>query len=172
MNRRLNPELFNSTPTGPSDVQGSQYTVLATRQMEKELKETKKRVSHLESLLEVVQSQIRSFSDSNEKRTGAFSKALSELEQGFREQDLRRNRELKNLETRLRDQKIVDGQMESMIERFNMSLMQFENKLSSLQKVISEKQMTLISYRSIIEKIVDEVEKIKDKQNRPNFPLR
>lgn len=170
MNRRLNPELFNKTSES-NDVQPSGPSMVATRELEKELKSAKKRISHLESLLEVVQSQIRITSENTDKRTQVFSKAISELEKDIREQGLENSRRMQNIEGRMRDQKVVEGQVENMVDRFNMNLMQFENKLSSLQKVISEKEMTLMSYRRIIEQIVDEVEKLKNPRNASRRPL-
>jgi hypothetical protein len=164
MNRRLNPELFSSN-TEQSQSSNPSPSIASTRKLELELSESKKRISHLESLVEVIQLQMKAMNETGNKRTEAFSKALSSLEKDLREQDLVRGRKLQQLENRMRDQKIVDGQIESMVDRFNTSLSQFENKLSSLQKVISEKEMTLMSYRRVMEQIVDEVEKIKIKQN-------
>ncbi len=166
MNRRLNPELFNPHQS-PSDNQAPQSSVVLTRQLEQELKETKKRVSHLESLLEVVQSQLKSLHTHSEKRTEGFAKAISSLEKEIRDQNLASNRRMEQLLSRQKDQLVVEGQMESMVDRFNTNIMQFENKIATLQKVISEKDMTLMSYRNILEQIVDEVEKLKNR-NRPD----
>jgi len=169
VNRRLNPELFNPNQT-PSEGLSPQSSVVLTRQLELELKETKKRVSHLESLVEVVQSQLKALQVHSEKRTEGFAKAISSLEKEIRDQNLTQNRRFEQLISRQKDQRVVEGQMESMVERFNSNIMQFENKLAVLQKVISEKDMTLMSYRNILEQIVDEVEKLKNR-NRPERTL-
>lgn len=165
MNRRLNPDLFTSNPE-VSETASSSASMVVTRKLEGELKESRKRISHLESLVEVVQMQMKSLMETNEKRTHAFSKAMSDLEREYREQNLRQTRHMQVIENRLRDQNIVDGKIETMVDRFNTSLSQFENKISSLQKVINEKEMTLMSYRRIIEQIVDEVEKVKTQVSR------
>lgn len=140
--------------------------MLAARKLESELKATKKRVSHLESLMEVIQTQMSAMSHNNERRSDAFSKALSEIEKDFREQALVQSRQQKHMEDRFRDQRIKDSQMEALVDRFNNSLSQFENKLNSLRKVISEKEMTLLTYRKIIEQIVEEVERMKAAESR------
>lgn len=168
MNRRLNPDLFGPTQ-GPHELEEANYSVVAARKLQSDLKATNKRLSHLESLVEVVQSQMSVMSQNNERRTEAFSKALSALEKDFREQSLMQTRAHKLVEDRFRDQRLKDGQMEAIIERYNSTIMQFENKLSTLQKVLSEKEMTLITYRRIIEQIVDEVEKLKASQHRPRL---
>jgi len=139
-------------------------SMVATRKLETELKETKKKVSHLESMVEVLQSQMKNLNQSYDKRTDLFSKAISELEKELRDHQLIQNRNNQKIDEKLRQQRVSEGQVESMVDRFNTSLAQFENKLNTLQKALSEKQMTLMSYRGIIEQIVDEVEKLKAKK--------
>jgi chromosome segregation ATPase len=96
-----------------------------------------------------------------ERRTEAFSKALSDLEREFREQGLEQQRIFQQIQGRLREQNLKDSQMEAMIERYNTTLSHFENKISVISTRLSEKDMTLMSYRKIMEKIVDEVERLK-----------
>ena len=170
MNRRLNPEIFGPQ-AGPVENREPQYSAVATRKIEAELKETRKRLSHMESLIEVIQSQMTSLAHNNESRTDAFSKALSGLEREFREKQLEQSRRQEIIRDQFRDQKMKDSQMENMVDRFNTTLSHFENKLSTLQKVLSEKEMTLMTYRRIIEQIVDEVEKLKVQSQSQIRPL-
>lgn len=169
MNRRLNPELFNTSaeprPPGPSPT-----SMLATQKVQKDLVGLRKQVSHLESLLEVQQSQIERINEGHEKRVDVISRAIGSLEKDFREQSLLQSRQIQKLEAQIRDSRVVEGQVESLVERFNTNLSQFENRLSALKKILSEKDMTLMSYRRVIEQIVDEVEKLKKTSNRPQRP--
>lgn len=165
MNRRLNPEIFSSNSSS-KEAQEHPYSAVAVRNVEGELKTAKKRISHLESLIEVMQSQMLSARSSSERRTEAFSKALSSLEGEFREQALKQERLKEQINERFRDQRMKDSQMENMVDRFNNNLVQFENKISTLQKVLNEKEMTLLTYRKIMEQIVDEVEKLKASRQR------
>ncbi len=168
MNRRLNPDLFGPN-SNPGDSGESNYSLVAARKLESELKTTNKRLSHLESLLEVIQTQMSTMASHNERRTEAFSKALSELEKDFREQNLQQIRVLKTIEDRMREQRIKDSQTEMMVERFNTTLTDFDNKLATLKKVLSEKDMTLLTYRKIIEQIVEEVERMKNNRQQPRL---
>lgn len=169
MSRRLNPDLFGPNAS-TSQAPETSYSAVAARKTQEDLKETNKRLSHLESLVEVLQSQMTVMNNNAEQRTEVFSKALSEMEQSFRHEALSQERKSKHIEERFRDQKMKDSQMEAIVDRFNSSLVQFENKLAVLQKVISEKEMTLVSYRRIIEQIVDEVEKLKTRPaQRPHL---
>ncbi len=163
MNRRLNPDIFGENSTTKESLETS-YSAVAVRNLEAELKSAKKRISHLESLIEVIQSQMITNQSTTERRTEAFSKALSALEGDSREQALKHHRLKEQIGDRFRDQRMKDSQMENMIDRFNNSLAQFENKIATLQKVLSEKEMTLMTYRKIMERIVDEMEKLKKSQ--------
>ena len=165
MNRRLNPEIFGSSSEASHEMESQHYSAVAVRKLEEELKQSKKRISHLESLVEILQTQLKNVDAAQKQRTDAFSKALSELEKDLRDQDLRQARGLENMKSQIKDQRVMEGQVESLVERFNMSLMQFENKLSVLQKVLSEKEMSMMSYRNILEKIVDEVERLKQSRS-------
>ncbi|MCB0377121.1 MAG: hypothetical protein KDD33_01385 [Bdellovibrionales bacterium] len=160
MSRRLNPQLFeDKTPTS-AEVE-IPYSAVANRRLEEQMKGMRKSISHLESLVEVLQSQMAQFITTSDKRTEAFSKAISELERSSHNQDLELARKTRHLQEQLAERRSVDAKTEAMVDRFNMNLQQFENKLMTLQKVLSEKEMTLMSYRRVIEQIVDEVEKLK-----------
>jgi chromosome segregation ATPase len=159
MNRRLNPDLFG--PQTMESRQETSYSAVAARKMENELKQAKKQISHLESLIEVVQSQMASLQQNTDRRSEAFSKAINELEKDFRQGILEQERKMRTVDERLRDQQIKDQQMEAMVERYNNNLVQFENRLAMVQKSLSEKEMSLMTYRQIIEKIIDEVEALK-----------
>lgn len=164
MNRRLNPDLFDSS-SADEGTSPQSASMLATRRLEQDLKDTKKKVSHLESLVEVLQSQVKHLTQSGDQRTELFSKAISELEKELHEHHEIQEKQKARLEEKLIQQQVNEEQIEALVERFNTSLAHFENKLSSLQKVISEKQMALMSYRDIIEHIVEELEKLKGSQS-------
>jgi chromosome segregation ATPase len=160
LNRRLNPQLFEDNSPAPAE-EAPTYSAVAAQKMGEEFKEIKKSVSHLESVVEVLQAQVGQLSKNSDKRSEVFSTALNEIEKAMAEQTDQLSQKSQRLEEQLKDREQVDTKIENMVDRFNMSLQQFENKLSSLQKVISEKEMALMSYRKIIEQIVDEVEKLK-----------
>lgn len=160
MSRRLNSQLFEEN-TSPQVEEAPGYSAIASEKVNLELRDIKKTVSHLESMVEVLQSRLGQISNNGDKRSEVFSKALSELEKTMKHQNSELLQKTDALEEHFVERKEIDHKIENMVDRFNTSLSHFENKLSSLQKVISEKEMALMSYRSIIEKIVDEVEKLK-----------
>ena len=158
MSRKLNPDLFDSKGTHP---EGTSSGEVASSRLRQELVATQKRLSSVESLVETVQSQIKTMAENENKKTQAFSKAIMDLETDFYEQSLVQKRGLEHLGHRLREQKMTDEQIEGLIERFNNNIAQFENKLAVLKKTISEKDMNFITYREILEQIVNDIEKLK-----------
>ena len=165
MNRRLNPQLFeDNSPT--EKVEAPTYSAVASEKLNKDISEMRKVISHLESVVEVLQSQVSQVSKISDKRTEAFSKALSDMEISMKGQSRELQEKNQAFEMQLNERRELDQKIENMVDRFNMSLQQFENRLATLQKVISDKEMAMMSYRNIIEQIVDEVEKLKANHGR------
>lgn len=160
MNRRLNPQLFEDN-SSTEKVESPTYSAIASEKLNRDMGEMRKVVSHLESVVEVLQAQVSQISSISDKRTDAFSRALSEMETSVKEQNQDIRERNKIFEDQLNERRELDHKIEAMVDRFNMSLQQFENRIASLQKVISEKELAMMSYRNIIEQIVDEVEKLK-----------
>ena len=162
MSRRLNPELFNTAEKG-SEMIPPPLTGITLRQLQKELKQTQKKLSTVESLVELLQTQLKTMGENGDKKTEAFSKAITDLEKNFQEESLTQKHRSQQVTNRLKEREIADEQIQSLIERFNNNIAQFENKLAALKNTLSEKQMNLISYREIIEQLVHDVEKLKHK---------
>ena len=139
------------------------------RKLESDIRAANKRLSSIESLLEVIESRMTLMASNDKRRAEAFSQALGELERDFREHKLSQSQSLEEMAEKFRDQKVKEGQIEMMVERFNNTLSQFENKLSVLQKVLSEKDLNLLSYRKIMEQIIDEVETLKFTHGQPTL---
>ena len=121
----------------------------------------KKTLSRLESQVEVLRGQLAQVGDRSEKKDQRISKAMTHLEQQDRQSNLELLQKVRRLEEQMKERKVIDGKISNMVDRYNMSLQQFENRLSSLQRVISEKEMTLMKYHSAIELIFKEIEKMK-----------
>lgn len=160
MHRRLNPQLFDSVG-GNNVSEKADYSAIANKKMAEEVLVLKKSVSHLESQVEVLRGQLAQFTDRTEKRTDRISKAMTQVEQQDRQANLEILQKVRTFETNLKESRVIDGKIENMVDRYNMSLRQFENRLTSLQKVISEKEMTLMRYNSALETIFKELEKMK-----------
>ena len=160
VNRQLNPDLFDSVEKNPK-VELNSSNGLALRQLQKKVKQTDKKLSAIESLVEVLQSQVKVMGENEMKRTEAFSKAITDLEKSFQEGSLKQEGQLREINDRLGENEVVSEQVASLIERFNSNISQFENKMAALKSVISEKEMKLMSYREIIEQLVHDVEKLK-----------
>lgn len=163
MDRRLNPDLFDFIEKQPK-VELNPSNGLVLRQLQEKLKETNKKLSTIESLVEVIQSRVKIMGENETKRTKAFSKAIADLEKNFQEESLEKKRKLEEINCRLSENEDIAEQIESLVERFNNNISQFENKMAALRSVISEKEMKLMSYREIIEQLVQDVEKLKSKK--------
>ena len=163
MNRRLNPDLFDPLEKKP-EVELNPSSGLLLRQLQEKLEKTGKKLSTVETLVELLQSRIKIMDENEAKKTEAFSKAITDLEKNFQEESLQQKRELQEINHRLRNKEEVAEQIESLVGRFNNNLSQFENKMAALRSMVSEREMNLMSYREIIEQLVQDVEKLKSKK--------
>ena len=160
MYRRLNPQLFDEN--GSQQVaEKPHFSAVASKKMGDEMNHLKKTLSRLESQVEVLRGQLAQVSDRSEKKSERVSKAMTQLEQQDRDSNLQLSQKIRRLEEQMAERKVIDGKITNMVDRYNMTLQQFENRLTSLQKVISEKEMTLMKYHSAIELIFKEIEKMK-----------
>lgn len=165
MSRRLNPELFETQGGGAlNQSSSSSVPPLSQFKTDKEIQGLKKLVSRLETEVEVLQSRMGQSLSKNESRTDRLSQAITQVEQQDRQSNLELVRKIRSLEGRLQEQAVMEGQVQNLVDRFNTNLQHFENRLSTLQKIIAEKEMTLLQYRSALDKLFAEIEKLK--QNR------
>jgi len=167
VHRRLNPQLFDDAGTQQVG-EKPHFSAVASKKMEEEMNLLKKSVSRLESQVEVLRGQLAQVGDRTEKRNDRISKAMTHLEQQDRQSNLELLQKVRRLDEQMKERKIIDGKIGHMVDRYNMSLQQFENRLSSLQRVISEKEMTLMKYHSAIEQIFKEIDKMKNERFQGN----
>ena len=160
MHRRLNPQIFEEG-AGSLPAEEPSFSAVTQKRLENEVFGLKKTVSQPESQVEVLRGQVSQLANNSEQKVDTLSRALAEIEKESRDQDLHLSQELRQLEERVTERRVIDGKIENMVDRYNTSLQQFENRLTSLQKVISEKEMTLMKYNSAIEQIFKELEKLK-----------
>ena len=166
MPRQLNPDFFNQGNKSLEAIQPSSSSQILLRELQKELKQNKTQISELESLVETLQSQIKTMAENEEKKTSAFSEAITELEQSFNREKLSKEQKLKQINLLLRDRESADQQTKSLVERFNTNISQFENQLTSLKNTLSEKHISLMNFREIIDQLVNDVEKLKYDVNK------
>ena len=162
MQRRLNANLFDQELTQPIE-ERPQFSAVAHQKMNEEMEALRKKVSSLESQVEVLRGQLSQKSSQYEQKFDRLSRAMTQLEQQDRQANLALSRKVRALEEAMGERKVIDGKIENMVDRYNMSLQNFENRLTSLQKVISDKELTLMKYQAVIEQIYKEVEKLKNR---------
>jgi len=162
VSRRLNPELFESQG-GEQLKQSSSMPSLSQFKTDKDVQGLKKSVSKIETEVEVLQSRMTQSLSQVETRTDRLSKAITQIEQQDRQGNLELVQKIRSLEARLQEQVVMDGKVQNLVDRFNTNLQYFENKLSSLQKVIADKEMTLLQYRTALDTLFKEIEKLKAK---------
>ncbi len=178
MHRELNPHLFGPTQVpaqGWTDSQAqrsqaqSQVAVSAPSRVAYPPNELKTIEHHL-TMLKVAINQI-------EKRSEGFNSKLEELGRGvhvrlerfsqaiIRLEDQQQKINQENIEkfaqiaAKVNERKVTDGKVQELIDRHNTIVRNFENRLTSLQRINAEQELTLHNAHAALEEVRTELGK-------------
>lgn len=165
MGRKLNSNIFQSPNIDQDPVSPS---VVAVRNLEEELRRTKRNVGQLESLVEVLQSQVNVLAKEQEHRLVGVSQALHQMEKSIETQQRQMKLNQAQFAEHINEHKEKDLQVEVLIERFNESLSMFENQMHVLKKKVESGDLSLINFRKVLEAVVSQVDRLYDTAVRPD----
>lgn len=119
---------------------------MEAQKLMEEMKEIKGRQRSYENQIEVFKNQMSDFVRSVDQRFERVSQALSRIEKSMHQQGREGEEKLKTLREKMQAQNLEDAKVESLIERQNVVIRNFENRLTSMQKIISDKEALLLKY--------------------------
>ena len=165
MPRQLDPHLFSHTGPMEEPLDPRDSSTLGMKSLQEQVHQLKKSLSSMDSLVEVLHGKIQDSNHQMKNNTKALSESLSHLGEGLEKKTQCLETQLKFLSHRLNEMSSWEEKVGAMVDRFNTNIQQFENRLSALQKTLSKKDQTLVAYRGLTERLVDEVEKLKKHQS-------
>ena len=56
-----------------------------------------------------------------------------------------------NLSSKINERKVQESKIEDLLDRQNMVIRNFENRLTAMQKIINEKEIQLMNYASVLQ---------------------
>lgn len=126
---------------------------LEAQKLTEEMKEIKGRQRSYENQIEVFKNQMTDFVRSVDQRFDRVSQALSRIEKAMHQQGRDGEERIKTLREKLNNQNLEDAKVESLIERQNVVIRNFENRLTSMQKIISDKEALLLKYHEVLRRL-------------------
>ncbi|MCC6138011.1 MAG: hypothetical protein IT287_05225 [Bdellovibrionaceae bacterium] len=176
MSKRLAPGLFEEipAPTEPQNTYnglahshhlGSAHsatlpsmgsTAIAKMELQKltdEVNAVKAKTRSYENQLDLFKNQISDVLKSIDQRFDRLSTALSRLEKSIHTSDRTTEQKLQAFREKLQGANLEEAKVEGLIERQTIVIRNFENRLSSLQQIINEKELMIMKYAEALKQL-------------------
>lgn len=188
MQRELNPSLFGTKssndrssstgPAGPMDpafphqqaTRISSQTSLGLKvpgpvppefkMMEAALQQLRIQLQATEKRHEALVVQIQELARTTATRFERVSQALTRLEGSGAHQFQELNSKYSGIASKVNERKVQDAKVQEMIDRHNNIVRGFENRLTHMQRVISEQELQLHNAQAALEEARHEMQKI------------
>lgn len=126
---------------GPLNLSSAEHA-----RMQEEMQSLKTRMSQSERQVETLRLQMSDFIGSVDQRFERLSQALSRLEKSQHQQEVAFDKKIQKTREKIQNSHFEELKVESLIERQNLVLRNFENRLSALQKLIRDKEAVITKY--------------------------
>ena len=178
MHRELNPQLFgNQTqvekigqpvdpqkpaqgimgsggtqrPHTPADTRSVPYPSVDVKALEHQMATLKLAFMQIERKVETTANRLEELGRTTYARLDRFAQAFARMEEinNNREQD--NTSKFANVFAKVNERKLTDSKVQELVDRHNTIIRNFENRLLSLQRVISEQEMALHNAQAALE---------------------
>jgi septation ring formation regulator EzrA len=166
------PQIQESTPVPAIPVpragagaaeraQGSAYFPLELKALETNVQGARAQMASMEQKTEALAVQVGELARSVNARLERFSSALKRLEEAQAQQAQDFSAKNAVLAGKVNERKVNDNKILDLIERHNILVRNFENRLVALQRTLSEQELQLHASSAALEEARDELAKIK-----------
>lgn len=179
MHRELNPELFGVKSPGDSNLSlnqpSSQDLGVQTSHGNKVPPAVAAELRTLEAMIQQLKIQLQNSEKRNEilaaqfqelirATTGRFEKttqAVARVESACNQQIQELNAKYSGISSKVNERKVQDTKIQEMIDRHNSIVRTFENRLTHMQRVISEQEMQLHNSQATLEEARHDLARLK-----------
>lgn len=183
MHRELNPELFGT----PSSVEGGGQpvdpTLPATRVMgcaaepapkrpmpylpgdlkalEAQVNALRVSLMQVEKRVDATQNQIQELARGTTTRMERFGTSISRMEEMLAQNHQENTAKFAHIVAKVNERKVTDSKVQELLDRHNHIVRSFENRLLSLQRLVSEQEMALHNSQAALEEARNEIARLK-----------
>ena len=168
LNRELDPGLFgaNSANSGSIASHGLQappqppttqpgraipYPPIDMRVLEAQVLQIKAVLAQFDRRMDQMAAQVNELGRDSLSRLDRYEKQLLRLEDGIQRLTGDTSSRLASLAARVNERKVSDSKLQDLIDRHNLLVRNFENRLSSLQKLAGDQEQALLSAFAALE---------------------
>lgn len=189
MHRELNPQLFGTksaaekigNPVDPSQPaagimgrpQGGEqahgaaanrqvpYPPIDIKGLEHQIHTLKVALIQMEKRTDTIASKMEDLARTVHGRLERFSQAIVRLEENQSQQQQENVAKFAHLVGKVNERKISDNKVQELMDRHNNIIRNFENRLLSLQRLVSEQEMALHNSQAALEEARSEIVRLK-----------
>lgn len=170
MGKRLAPGLFEEVST-PSDAQntylspaygatahnaslpsmGAHLGKMELQKLTDEISAVKAKVRSFENQMDVIKNQVGNVLTTVDQRFDRLSQALARLEKSLHTSDRNTADKIQAFREKLQSSSLEEAKVEGLIERQTILIRNFENRLSSMQQQLNEKELLIMRYAEALQ---------------------
>jgi chromosome segregation ATPase len=149
--------------TGRGHAAGQQVPYLSNEVKALEHQVTAMRVAlmQMENRTEALNSKMEELSRSVHNRLERFSQVIQRIEENQSQQQQETTARFAQIAARVNERKIGDTKVQELVDRHNTIVRNFENRLLSLQRLVSEQEMALHNAQASLEEARSEIIRLK-----------
>lgn len=184
MHRELNPQLFGAKAVvekigspvdqqqpatsilGKSPEQQAQsrqvpYPPVDIKAIEHQIATLKMALMQMEKRTDSIVHKIDELGRNVHNRLERFSAAILRFEENQSQQNQDATAKFAHIIGKVNDRKITETKVQELVDRHNMMIRNFENRLTSLQRLVSEQEMALHNSQAALEEARSEIARLK-----------
>jgi hypothetical protein len=184
-NRHLNPALFGdqpvlSDPASVMDPRSPASSVMGTlpdlpnranpyppvdfRALEGQVKMMRSAILQLEKRTETIAFKMEELARSVHGRLERFGQTLTSFSEAQNKNAAESAQRFANVVAKVNERKVTDMKIQDMMDRHNTIVRNFENRLTSLQRLVNEQEMSLHNAQAALEESRAEIARLMNKR--------
>ena len=179
MHRELDPSLFKSPEdqkTSENNIQGQKtsspmshqwsensmgFQQLEINELKQQLKLSQKRQDALDEKISKLSSQSFEAIKTNFHKLERLSKEFARIDEFQKKLYEEFHKNFASMNSKINEKRMNDSKVEELLDRQNMVIRNFENRLASLQRILSEKEGQLMNYANLLRDAQREMDRLK-----------
>lgn len=150
-------------PSPPQTRPGAQipYPPIDLKVVEAQIQQIKAVLQQYERRLDQLSARQNEISRDSQSRLDRFEQQMIRLEDGISRLTADTSQRLASLAGRVNERKVTDSKVQELMDRHNLMLRNFENRLTSMQKLASDQEQALLSAFAALEDARAELSRLK-----------
>ncbi len=151
-------------PTSPPATQPSRpvpYPPLDLKVLEAQMSQMRQMMAQFDRRLEQLQARFNELSRDTQGRLDRYGHQLLRLEDGISRLTEDTSQRFAQVVAKVNERKLQDSKVQEMLDRHNILVRNFENRLSAMQKLTSDQEQALLSAHAALEDARAELARLK-----------